>query len=123
MSEEAGLGVITLHGLSAVGFHGVLDFERADGQPFIVDVSITAPMPATDELSRTVDYSSLARKVIDLIEGEPVNLIETLANRIADVCLAEELVRSATVTVHKPAAPVGVEFSDVSVTITRRNHE
>lgn len=123
MTDDAGLGVISLRGLSAVGFHGVLDFERAQGQVFVADVDITALMPTNDELAQTVDYSKLASKIVGIIEGEPVDLIETLAARIVDACLAESPVRSATVTVHKPQAPIDVSFADVSVTITRRGHE
>ena len=120
MSEAADLGVIALRGLTATGFHGVFDFERAEGQTFVVDVEVTSVMPAADDIAETVDYAALARTVIDLIEGEPVDLIETLAARIADAALAHPLVQFATICVHKPQAPIGVEVADVSVTITRR---
>jgi dihydroneopterin aldolase len=111
---------ITLSGLRARGRHGVYDFERASGQEFVVDVVLEldlAPAAASDDVRDTVHYGELATKVIALIEGEPVNLIETLAARIADKCL--EYVRKATITVHKPQAPIPHEFADVAVTVTR----
>ena len=54
-----------------------------------------------------------------MVEGAPVNLIETVAARIAELCLEYPPVTSAEVTVHKPEAPVGVPFDDVSVTVVR----
>jgi 7,8-dihydroneopterin aldolase/epimerase/oxygenase len=111
---------ITLSGLRARGRHGVYEFERASGQEFVVDVVLEldlAPAAASDDVRDTVHYGELATKVIALIEGEPVNLIETLAVRIADKCL--EYVHKAAVTVHKPQAPIPHEFADVAVTVTR----
>jgi 7,8-dihydroneopterin aldolase/epimerase/oxygenase len=113
---------IALHGLRVRGFHGVLPEERAVGQLFVVDVELTSDTrraAASDDLPDTVDYSALAHALAAVIAGEPVSLIETLAQRLADVCLAEPLVESAKVTVHKPDAPVGLPVSDVTVTIQR----
>lgn len=111
---------ITLTGLKVYGYHGVFDFERREGQDFIVDVALqtdTRAAAASDALVDTADYGTLAEDIAAIIAGEPLNLIETLAERIADHCLT--VADSATVTVHKPAAPVPVAFDDVSVTITR----
>ena len=111
---------ITLTGLKVYGYHGVFDFERREGQDFIVDVTLhtdTRAAAASDALVDTADYGTLAEDIAAIIAGEPLNLIETLAERIADHCLT--VADSATVTVHKPAAPVPVAFDDVSVTITR----
>ena len=111
---------ITLSGLKARGRHGVYEFERASGQDFVVDVVLEldlAPAAASDDVRDTVHYGELAAKVVGLVEGEPVNLIETLADRIATECLNH--VPKVTVTVHKPQAPIPHEFADVSVTITR----
>jgi dihydroneopterin aldolase len=113
---------IVLRGLRAHGRHGVFAREREEGQPFIVDVELgldTRTAAATDDLTRTVDYGAVATRVVDLIEGEPLNLIETLAERIADACLAESRVEQVEVTVHKPDAPITVPFEDVTVTIVR----
>jgi 7,8-dihydroneopterin aldolase/epimerase/oxygenase len=113
---------ITLMGLKAKGHHGVFDFERANGQDFVVDVVLEldlARAAETDDVRDTVHYGELAEQLIAVIEGEPVNLIETLAERLANVCL--EKTRKVTVTVHKPQAPIPHEFTDVAVTITREN--
>ena len=76
---------------------------------------------AGDDLAATADYGAIAEKIVALIEGEPVNLIETLAERIATACLADPVVREAQITVHKPDAPISVPFDDVTVTIRRRS--
>lgn len=115
---------IALHGLRGRGRHGVLDHERRDGQGFVVDVVLgldTRAAAASDDLADTVDYGGLARRVVDLVEGPPVDLIETLAQRIADLVLAEPLVNEVEVTVHKPQAPVTVPFDDVTVSIRRQS--
>ncbi|WP_329133088.1 dihydroneopterin aldolase [Streptomyces sp. NBC_01476] len=114
---------VTLRGLRIRGNHGVFQHEREDGQTFVVDLALsldTAPAAAGDDLSRTVHYGVLAEQVAAVVAGEPVNLIETLAQRIADTCLGHELVEEVEVTVHKPDAPITVPFDDVTVTITRR---
>jgi 7,8-dihydroneopterin aldolase/epimerase/oxygenase len=113
---------VALRGLRGIGRHGVLPAERLEGQPFLVDVDLsldTRPAAGSDELRDTVDYGHIALAVVALVEGEPVNLIETLAERIAAECLAQPVVQQVEITVHKPAAPVTVPFLDVSVTITR----
>ncbi|MFC9971418.1 dihydroneopterin aldolase [Spirillospora sp. NPDC127200] len=116
------LDLIELRGLRARGRHGCLPAERERGQEFVVDVSLgldTAPAAAGDDLSRTVDYGSLADRLVAAIEGEPVNLIETLADRLAKICLEDPTVAAVEVTVHKPAAPVPHPFTDVAVKIRR----
>ena len=113
---------ISLRGLRVRGFHGVFDFERRDGQDFMVDVELElslAKAAATDDVADTVHYGELAGHLAEVVAGEPVNLIETLAQRLADVCLRDPRVQAATVTVHKPQAPIPHEFADVAVTIRR----
>jgi 7,8-dihydroneopterin aldolase/epimerase/oxygenase len=114
--------VIALTGLTVRGHHGVFDFERRDGQDFVVDVALsldTGPAAGSDDVADTVHYGELAAALAEVVGGEPVNLLETLAARLADVCLADDRVTSATVTVHKPQAPIPLQFADVAVTITR----
>jgi dihydroneopterin aldolase len=113
---------ICLTGLRAYGYHGVLAAERERGQEFIIDAVLwldTSSAAETDDLERTVDYGSLAARLAEIVGGEPVALIETLAQRLAAACLAGDLARHAEITVHKPQAPVGVPVRDVSVTIRR----
>jgi dihydroneopterin aldolase len=116
--------VIRLDGLRVHGRHGVFDFERADGQDFVVDVELemdTRAAAASDELADTVDYGALATGLAEVIGGEPVNLLETLAARLVAVCLRDERVAAATVTVHKPSAPIPLSFADVAVRIRRES--
>ncbi|HEV7933342.1 MAG TPA: dihydroneopterin aldolase [Actinomadura sp.] len=113
---------IELRGLRAHGRHGCLPAERELGQEFVVDVALGLdlhPAAVGDDLSRTVDYGALAARLVAVVEGDPVNLIETLAERLAAVCLEEERVEDVEVTVHKPSAPVPFAFEDVLVTIHR----
>ncbi len=113
---------ICLSGLRAYGYHGVLPRERERGQEFIIDAVLwldTSPAAETDDLERTVDYGSLGARLAEIVAGEPVDLIETLAQRLAAACLADDIVQHAEITVHKPQAPVGVPVRDVSVTIRR----
>lgn len=114
---------IVLTGLTVRGNHGVFDFERRDGQDFVLDVALeldTTVAAASDDLADTVHYGELAGALAAVVTGEPVNLLETLAARLADVCLADHRVGAATVTVHKPQAPIPLTFGDVSVTIRRQ---
>jgi dihydroneopterin aldolase len=120
--ETATTDRLAVHGIEAVGHHGVFDFERREGQVFRVDLVLgldTRPAAASDDLADTVDYGSLVDGVRSAIETDPVDLIETLAQRIANLCLADERVSCAEVTVHKPHAPIAATFSDVALTITR----
>lgn len=113
---------VVLTGVRARGRHGVFEFEREQGQDFVVDVSLSldlAPASTTDDLERTVDYGRLAEAVVADVEGEPLNLIEALAERVAQTCLRQAGVAEVEVTVHKPQAPISVPFADVAVTLTR----
>jgi dihydroneopterin aldolase len=113
---------ITLRGLVVRGHHGVFEHERTDGQDFVIDVELavdTLTAARSDDLADTVDYGAVAATVAAVVGGEPVNLLETLAERIATACLADVRVSSVDVTVHKPNAPIPLTFGDVAVTITR----
>ncbi|MEV2241836.1 dihydroneopterin aldolase [Micromonospora sp. NPDC049891] len=113
---------IELTGLRAPGRHGVYDFERANGQDFVVDAVLEldlGPAARSDDVRDTVHYGELAQRLVEVITGEPVNLIETLADRLIEVCLADPRVTAVTVTVHKPEAPVPHAFTDVAVTMRR----
>ena len=114
---------ISLLGLRAFGRHGVFEHERRDGQEFVVDALLwldTRPAAAADDLRKTVDYAAVADRLAAVVAGEPVSLIETLADRLAAACLATAgAVREVEITVHKPHAPLVQSFGDVTVTIRR----
>ncbi|WP_298867376.1 dihydroneopterin aldolase [uncultured Microbacterium sp.] len=116
------LDEIVLTGLTVFGHHGVFDFERRDGQEFTIDLRLMLPLSrpaASDDVHDTVHYGELADKVAAIVAGEPVNLIEKLAERIADAVLEDERVQLVTVTVHKPHAPIQQTFADVAVVVHR----
>lgn len=126
MSSErravSGTDRILLAGVEAVGHHGVLAFEREQGQPFVVDVALEldlGPAGRSDDLGQTVSYAEVADDVVARLTGPPFDLIERLAEVIADDALARPLVDAVEVTVHKPQAPVGQPFTDVAVHVRR----
>jgi 7,8-dihydroneopterin aldolase/epimerase/oxygenase len=113
---------LSISGIEAFGHHGVFDFERRDGQPFVVDLVLgvdTRTAAASDDLADTVDYGTLTLRVKEAVESDPVDLIETVAQRVADVCLSDDRVGWAEVTLHKPQAPIEAAFRDVTLTIHR----
>jgi dihydroneopterin aldolase len=114
--------IISLTGLRVRGRHGVYDFERAEGQDFVIDVVLEVDLAAaarSDDVADTVHYGDLADRLVAIVAGEPVNLIETLAERLVSTCLADQRVHAVTVTVHKPSAPIPHAFTDVTVTMRR----
>lgn len=113
---------IELTGLRVFAFHGVLDEEREAGQQFLIDARISLdlrPAADSDDVTRTIHYGELAEAIAAAVQRDPVNLIETVAQRVIDLVLAYPQAMLATVTVHKPTAPIPVPFDDVSVTLTR----
>ena len=122
MSCPDGLDRIDLRGITGHGHHGVFDHERRNGQTFVADVSLgldLGPAAENDDLAATVDYGQLTQDIHGIITGEPVDLIESVALRMVNLCLSHPLVRWASVTVHKPEAPIEVTIEDVSVTTER----
>lgn len=122
-SVVTGTDTITLTGITAIGYHGVFDHEKRDGQPFVVDAVLHADISAaaaTDDLTKTAHYGEVAECIVALIRGDALNLIETLSVRIAETILRDFAVVSAVeVTVHKPKAPIQVPFGDVSIKVFR----
>ncbi len=123
VSGDEPADLLSVSGIECFGHHGVFEHERREGQPFVIDLTLgvrTRRAAASDDLRDTVDYGSLVSAVKAAVERDPVDLIETLAQRISDVCLAGDRVDWARVTVHKPDAPIDATFTDVALTITRR---
>lgn len=113
---------ISVEGIRVTGYHGVMDSERQTGQLFLADVVAhvsTRAAAAHDDLSKTVNYSDIADKVAAVLGGDPSSLIESVAEHAAMAVLEMEGVYCVDVRIHKPQAPLHVEFRDVSVTIRR----
>ena len=113
---------IELRGLRVRGHHGVYDHERRDGQDFVVDITVWMDLSAaaaSDDLTDTLNYGELASRAAAIVGGEPYQLIEAVAGRIADDVLSDPRVRSVEVVLHKPQAPIPLEFGDVAVAVTR----
>ena len=117
---------IELRGLRVRGNHGVFDHERRDGQDFLVDVTAwidLAPAAASDDLADTLDYGAMARSAAAIVGGEPCDLIETVAARVADALMADARLHAVEVTIHKPQAPIPLEFADVAVVARRSRRD
>jgi 7,8-dihydroneopterin aldolase/epimerase/oxygenase len=113
---------LSVTGIECFAHHGVFDFEKREGQVFVVDLVLgidTRRAAASDDLADTVNYGTLVMDVKAAVESEPVDLIETVVQRIADTCLSDRRVEWARVTLHKPDAPIDATYSDVALTITR----
>ncbi len=113
---------IELRGLTVRGHHGVYEHERRDGQDFVVDITVwvdLAAAAASDDLSDTLDYGVLAQRAADIVAGPPRNLIETVAGAIADDVMADDRVHAVEIVVHKPSAPIPLQFNDVAVVARR----
>ncbi len=118
---------IALRGIFANTCHGVLEHEKVEPQRFIADIELDLDLSlagASDQLERTVSYADIAQNAYSILTGECVDLIETLAERIAAMALAPVAIEAVTVTITKPQAPAGVPFLDPvtggpSVTVRR----
>ena len=112
---------ISIKGIQAHGYHGLLEDERNNGQLFIVDVEVELDLSKagkSDDIKKSVDYNALAILIHNQITGPAVNLIESLAYRIGIKALDSfKEIDEIKVTVHKPKAPIEVSFTDVSVSI------
>ena len=114
---------VSITGIEAFGFHGVFEHERKEGQEFFVDVEFeydTSKVIQTDFIEDAIDYGAVAILIKSIVEGEPKNLIEKVADEIAQQILKNFKVNSVKVTLHKPHAPIDMEFKDVSVSVERR---
>ena len=114
---------IELRGLRAYGYHGCFDYERRDGQEFLVDLTVWTDFAAaatTDDLANTIDYGALAERAVQIIQGPPRNLIEKVVAEIADDVMTDPRIQSVEVVVHKPSAPIPHTFADVRVVTSRQ---
>jgi 7,8-dihydroneopterin aldolase/epimerase/oxygenase len=115
---------ILLTGLTFYGYHGFNPEERALGQRFVVDLALNLdlrPAGRSDDLAQTANYSEVYRLVRDVVEGPPRNLIEAVAEAVAEAVLARTTANFVWVRVRKPWAPVkGMAAGEVAVEIERR---
>lgn len=114
---------ITVTGIEVFAHHGVLQSERDYGQTFIIDFTVYADLAAAglaDDLGQTLNYAELTDHAVAAVKTDPVDLIETLAERVAAALLEHPLANAVEVTLHKPQAPLEQSFTDVSVTIIRK---
>jgi dihydroneopterin aldolase len=114
--------VIDIVGIEVFAHHGVHEFERRDGQPFLFDVRLECASDAacsSDDLTDAVDYGAVADRVVELAGGGPYALLERLGAVIADDLLDRFPVTHVRVAVHKPQAPIAHPFHDVVVTVER----
>jgi dihydroneopterin aldolase len=116
---------IILRGMRFTGRHGVTPDERAEPQPFEVDLIIRLDLSratASDDLADTVDYSAAFLVARRIVEGRSFHLLEALAGAIADAVLAAFLVEEVEARVRKPKAPLPGAFETVEVRLRRRRH-
>ena len=119
---------ILLEGMIFHGRHGTLPAERDLGQPFVVDIELRLdlqPAGLSDDLTQTVDYSEVHRQAKEIVEGPPVSLTETLAERIAGTVLeGYPTVEAVRVKVAKPNVRLDdTVLTGSAVEILRRRHD
>lgn len=121
------LDCIQITGIAAHAYHGVEDFEKKDGQAFSIDLRCwldTREAGASDDLRHTINYAEISRQAYNFLTGRSVDLLETVAHRIAlELLEIHTLMQEVEVTVHKPHAPIPVPFHDVAVTVRRTRED
>lgn len=113
---------IRIAGIEVLAKHGVLESEKEANQKFLVDLELTLDFgaaAAADRLEETIDYGEISQRTHDYVASNSFDLIERLAYGVADLAMEYPKVEAVEVTVHKPDAPIGVPFADVSVTVSR----
>ena len=118
---------IFINGLSLHAYHGVMAYEAKVGQTFTIDLDLDIDLSdaaRSDKVMDTVSYDKVVTCTSDAFCAQRYRLIEAAASRVADAVLtAFPRVRSITVTIHKPHAPIAATFSDVGVTLVRNRHK
>ena len=114
--------VIKITGIKTFGYHGVFENEKKSGQDFFIDIEYryeTSQAIAKDEIEKAIDYGAVISKVKSIVEAESKNLIETVADEIAQDLLRDLKIEWVKVTLHKPHAPVEISFKDIAVVVER----
>lgn len=114
---------IILKGLSFYGYHGLFPEENRLGQIFVVDLILFLPLAQagkTDEMKYSIDYGMVYNVVREIVEGEPKNLIEAVAETIAEKLLKQfPSLKACQVEVAKPNPPIEGHYEAVAVEIYR----
>lgn len=109
---------IAVDGLEVYAYHGVLEHEKAYGQTFLIDCQYQVDADDDDDLASTVSYADIADLLVVSATSVSFDLIETLATHLlAAVRSLSPRIFYASITVHKPQAPLTQKFGDVSVTV------
>ncbi len=114
---------VLITGIKTFGYHGVFEDEKKNGQTFIIDLEYsydTNKATQTDDLIHAIDYGSVAIRTKAIVETGSFNLIEKLADHLAETLLKEFTFNSIKISIHKPNAPINLEFSDVVVVAERK---
>lgn len=111
---------ITIKDLSLRCIIGLYPEERDKKQDVIINVVMDTDLSAagkSDDLNDTVDYKTIKLSILDFVEKSSFKLIESLAEGVAAICLKDDKVQCATVTIDKPGA---LRFcKSVAVEVTR----
>lgn len=114
---------ILLNGMEFYGYHGVFQEEKRLGQRYVVDVVLYTDLETagkTDNIDDSIDYGEVFQLVKKIVEGEPKNLIEAVAETIAEKLLAKfNKLTACTVKVKKPNPPIAGNYESVAVQIYR----
>lgn len=114
---------VYIKGLRVFAYHGVNQSEKDKGQPFELDITLSVDLSAagaSDDLTKTINYSTVSKRAIATMLSEKNDLIERAATRVAEAILAEFPAEEVTVLLKKPRAPIAADFDYVAVEITRR---
>ena len=107
---------IKINKLSLFGYHGLLDKEKNEGQDFIVNISAEIKnYPEMDYTEEYTDYRRIMEKIVQVFNSKRYNLIETLANDIANKILSDKNIRFVEISIQKPNAPINHTFESVEV--------
>lgn len=120
----SGHDVIHLRGLEFYAYHGALPEEQVLGQKFIIDMDLYTDLSRagiSDQVKDTIHYGEVYQVIETCVRGDKYQLIEFLAEKIAQTVLGQFACTSVRVEVHKPQAPIAGIFRDVSVEIWRES--
>lgn len=117
---------IIIEDLKVYAHHGVFDFEKQEGQYFYISAVLYTDFSVAgilDDLGETTDYGEVCRFIDRFVRDNNYNLIETLAEQLAQAVLKEfTAVSEIDLEIKKPNAPVELPFENISVRVNRKWH-